>query len=104
MKPTISYLKDIKDFLFQERFELAKLRKSANWSAENLLKVLKSLKIRKSMDPVGFINELFKPTIAGSDVFNSLLITRNKVKDNCEIPEFVESSNISSIYDCTIYY
>ena len=45
MKPTISYLKDIKDFLFQERFELAKLRKSANWSAENLLKVLKSLKI-----------------------------------------------------------
>ena len=62
------------------------------------MKVLKSLKTKKTMDPVGLINELFKPPVAGRDVINSLLILSNKVRDEIEIPEFLELTDISSIY------
>jgi hypothetical protein len=98
MNPTIAYLKDLKEFLFEERIELSKLRKSTNWTEENLGNVLKSLKTKKSTDPVGLINELFKPAVAGCDVISSLMIMCNKVKDECEIPDFLQLSNISSIY------
>ena len=59
MKQGFSYLRELKDFLFSERYELAKLRKSDAWTEENLLSVLKSLKLRKSADPSRFINHLF---------------------------------------------
>ena len=65
------------------------------------MKVLKSLKTKKTMDPVGLINELFKPPVAGRDVINSLLILSNKVRDEIEIPEFLELTDISSIYKNT---
>ena len=98
MKENYSYLKVLKDNLFYERLELSKLRKSASWTEENLEKVLKSLKPKKSADPAGLINELFRPEVAGSDVNCSLLVLSNKAKDECEIPDFVQSTNISSIY------
>ena len=80
MNPNISYLRDLKEFLFRERFQLSKLRKSEEWTSENLLQVQKSLKMRKSADPSGLINELFKPGVAGLDVNKSLLLICNKVK------------------------
>ena len=36
--------------------------------------------------------------MAGSDLFQSLLMLCNKVKEECEIPKFMEWTNISSIY------
>ena len=98
MVPTFAHLKNLKNNLFYERLELSKWRKSERWSEDDLMRVLKSLKTKKSTDPVGLINELFKPQIAGSDVINSLLIFSNKVKDQCEIPSFFQLTNISSIY------
>ena len=98
MKENYSYLKVLKDNLFYERLELSKLRKSASWTEENLEKVLKSLKPKKSADPAGLINEHFRPEVAVSDVNCSLLVLSNKAKDECEIPDFVQSTNISSIY------
>ena len=62
------------------------------------MKVLKSLKTKKSADPAGLINELFKPLVAGSDVIESLLLLSNKVKDQCEIPSFLQLANITSGY------
>ena len=98
MKPNFAYLKDLKNNLFEERVKLSKLRKSGCWDEDSLMKVLKSLKTKKTMDPVGLINELFKPPVAGRDVINSLLILSNKVRDEIEIPEFLELTDISSIY------
>ena len=98
MIPAFAYLKNQKDTLFNERLKLSKLRKSVSWTEANLVTVLKSLKPKKSADPAGLINELFKPPIAGSDVINSLLILSNKVKDACEIPSFLQMTNISSIF------
>ena len=59
---------------------------------------MKQLKTNKATDPVGLINELFKPGVAGSDLFNSLLTLCNMVKIECKIPKFVELSNITSIF------
>ena len=98
MKPSFYYLRELKDFLFEERFKLSKLRKTPSWTEEDLWKVQKSLKLRKSADPVGLINELFKPGVAGCDLIKSLVLLSNKAKDECEIPDFVQLSNITSIY------
>ena len=98
MNENYHYLRVLKENLFEERIKLSKLRKSPCWSEDDLMKVLKSLKIKKSADPVGLINELFKPGVAGSDVISSLLLMSNKVKYECEIPDFAQLTNISSIY------
>ena len=89
MKPSFSYLKELKDFLFEERVELSKLRKSPFWTEDDLWKVQKSL---------GLINELFKPGVAGCDVIKSLLLMSNKAKDECDISDFLQLTNITSIY------
>ena len=88
----------MKNNLFDIRCERAKSRKSVNWSQLDLLKVLKGLKCNKAADPIGLVNELFKPGVAGSDLINSMLILCNNIKSQCQIPKFVELSNISSIY------
>ena len=98
MNANFHYLKELKENLFEERIKLSKMRKSPCWREDDLIKVLKSLKSKKSADPVGLINELFKPGVAGSDVISSLLLLSNKVKYECEIPDFVQLTNISSIY------
>ena len=98
MKPSFSYLRELKDYLFEDGVELSKLRKTPSWTEEDLWKVQKSLKLRKYADPVGLINELFKPGVAGCDLIKSLILLSNKSKDECEIPDFVQLSNITSIY------
>ena len=92
MKPNFSYLRVLKDYLFEERYELSKLRKSASWTEDNLGKVLKSLKLKKSTDPVGLINELFRPEVAGYDVINSLLLLSSKSKSerNTRFPATIQ--------------
>ena len=96
--PGYEELRDLKNNLFSMRFEIAKLRKSDNWSEPELMKVLKGLKSNKATDPVGLVYELFKPGVAGSDLLRSLLILCNKIKAQCQIPKFLELANISSLY------
>ena len=64
----------------------------------DLIKVLRELKLNKSRDPHGLINEIFKPGVIGNDLQNSILILMNKVKAQTAIPEFMEFANIVSIY------
>ena len=96
--PGFEKLKDLKNNLFQMRYEVAKTRKSEYWSDKQLSKVLKTLKCNKATDPVGLIYELFKPGVAGSDLLQSLLMLCNKVKASCQIPYFLELADISSLY------
>ena len=63
-----------------------------------MFKVLNSLKKNKSADSDGFIYELFRPETIGSDLFSSLLMFCNNVKNQLIIPEFVTFTNITSIY------
>ena len=98
MKPGYEQLRNLKENLFDARLKLAKIRKTENWKKSDLLKVTKQLKKNKAADPKGLISEIFQPNVAGSDLFESLLILCNKVKKECEIPSFLEWTNISSIY------
>ena len=61
-------------------------------------RVLKKLKVNKATDPVGLIRELFKPGVAGLDMVNSVFKLCNMIKYECKIPEFLELTNVTSIY------
>ena len=98
IKPDYAQLKDLKDGLFDLRLKLATLRTTRSWTETDLLKVTKQLKCNKAADPKGLVCELFKPGVAGSDLFQSLLMLCNMVKDECQIPAFMEWTNISSIF------
>ena len=62
MKPELMDMFNQKMELFDIRLEVSKNIKSDNWSEEDLVKVLKSLKKSKSADSSGLIYELFRPT------------------------------------------
>ena len=54
--------------------------KTPDWSENDILKVLRSLKNGKCRDPLGLINEIFKPPIAGRDLVKSITLMMNKIK------------------------
>ena len=98
IRPDYAQLKDLKNGLFEIRNKLSKIRKTESWSQNELSKVLEQLKTNKAADPKGLISEIFKPGVAGADLTQSLLILCNKVKEECQLPAFLEWTNISSIY------
>ena len=91
-------MKILKETLFDLRLQLCKTRKSEPWSESSLEKVSKSLKKNKARDPLGLINELFKPGVIGNDLKKSLLSLFNEIKEKCYLPDFVQWANITSIY------
>ena len=84
--------------LLEKRLLITKDIKSADWSEEDVMRTLKSLKNGKCKDPLGLVNEIFKPPIAGTDMVQSLLIMMNKIKNQVKIPEIFRLKNISAIY------
>ena len=91
-------MKEHKEYLFNLRLKLSKIRKSADWTPSDMKKVMKKLKVNKATEPVGLVNELFKPGVAGSDVVDSVLTLCNMIKYEYRIPVFMELTNITSIY------
>ena len=81
MKPELSRMYDLKMQLFNLRLQVSQNLKSKKWTKENLLQVLKILKKNKSADPHGLIYILFRPEVIGSDLFTSLLMFCNSVKE-----------------------
>ena len=72
--------------------------KSHDWLEEDVIDVLKSLKNNKCRDPLGLINEIFKPPVAGNDLIKSLTILMNSVKNQLKVPNLFRMKNISTIY------
>ena len=98
MKPELLEMYKLKMNLFKMRLEVSKNVKTEKWTSENLLNVLKGLKKNKSADPNGLIYELFRPEIIGTDLFASLLMLCNNVKDQLLIPQFMTLTDITSIF------
>ena len=88
----------LKEQLCKLRLEFTNMNKSPPWTKLQLLKVLSSLKNNKSRDPLGIVNELFKPGVAGDKLISSLLIMFNRIKIEMIFPEFMRLANICSIY------
>ena len=95
--PNLIHLQRLKEMLCNKRINLAKHMKSAPWTKQQFKKVLNSLKNGKCRDPKGFINELFKPGVAGEDLKSSLLHMLNKAKDSLIIPEMIKIVNVAMI-------
>ena len=72
--------------------------KSPDWTINQLVKVLKSLKNNKSADHFGMVYELFKPGLIGKDLLQSLLILCNEIKNQQKIPKFLKYTDITSFY------
>ena len=98
MNPELFSMYDIKMQLFNLRLQVSQNIKSKKWTEENLIKVLRSLKKNKSADPHGLIYELFRPEVIGSDLFTSLLMLCNSVKEQLLIPHFLTFTDVTSIY------
>ena len=84
--------------LLEKRLLITRDIKSSDWSEEDIINTLKSLKNGKCKDPLGLINEIFKPPVAGSDMIQSLLLMMNKIKNELKVPEIFRLKNISAIY------
>ena len=65
---------------------------------DELEDVIKFLKTKKSRNPYGLINELFKPNAAGDDLKTALLIMMNRIKKEQIFPEQLEQCTLSSIF------
>ena len=87
-----------KEYLWKLRFEQLKDNKTVEWSSKELRKSLLDLKVNKSRDHNGLINELFKPPVIGVKLENALLRLVNGMKRKYFIPQKVQLANISTIY------
>jgi hypothetical protein len=63
-----------------------------------LKRVLKNLKNNKSRDPQGYINEIFKLNVSGSNLREGLLLLANGVKSELKFPAFMQLANLTTIY------
>ena len=79
-------IRDLKNELWELRFEYLKEKPTASWTLEDLERATKTLKNNQSRDPNGMISELFKPKIAGKDLKKAILDLMNMILSTFEIP------------------
>ena len=73
IRPDLGDLKLRRDKIFDLQIRLSEKNKSIKWNMSDLDTALKCLKNGKSRDPSGFVNEIFKPGVIGTDLQNSML-------------------------------
>ena len=73
------------------------MKKSEEWTEDELDMALRDLKNNKSRDFDGFANELFKSGVIGSDLKKSLLILFNNLKKENKIPQFMNFANVTTV-------
>ena len=96
--PEYRSLQLMKESLFEMRFEIASLKKSDNWSPDQIRQICKTLHNSKARDEIGLIYELFKPPYAGPDIYQSLSKMFNGMKNELKVPEFFKKMSITSFY------
>ena len=88
----------MKTELWEMVLEECKLRKSEPWSMSELDPVLKNLKTNKTRDPLGLINEIFKPGCIGQGLKQAVLSLLNQSRSGFDLPEMMQLANITSIW------
>ena len=97
VRPDLGDLEERRDVIFDLHLKLAEETPSSPWKMEDLQKALSDLKTNKSRDHAGYVNELFKNNIIGTDLKLSLLIMCNKLKMQKMIPSFMQYANITTV-------
>ena len=101
-RPTINEdykeLHDLQSELLQKRMMASKHVQTPDWTEDDVVKVLRSLKRGKAKDPHYMINELFMPPVAGPDLVKSVTKMMNIIKQDRNIPEQFRYKNISAVW------
>ena len=97
LRSDMSHLKIKKKRIFQMKLKLAEKNKSKLWTMADLELALRDLKTNKSRDPEGFINEIFKNDVIGTNLKESMLLMFNALKKEKMIPKFMNKSYITTI-------
>ena len=79
------------------KMKLSKFQKSPPWTMEDLEAALSHLKNNKSRDYEGYVNEIFKNDVIGSDLKKSLLVMFNSLKKENLIPLFMNFANVTTV-------
>ena len=74
MKDGLEHMKNSKEELCRLRVNAAMNNKSPPWTMDELEIVLNGLKNYKARDPLGYVNELFDPDVAGKDLKVAILM------------------------------
>ena len=91
-------IKRHKDELFELKMKIASDNRSKPWNMKELETVLNKLKEGKSRDPNGWVRDLFKNEVAGTQLKISLLMLMNKMKSEKYIPDFIRNADVTTIY------
>ena len=68
IKEGLSLRKVQREQLFEQQLKEAQTNTTPDWTVDDVNTALKQLKNNKSIDPLGYSNELFKPENAGPDL------------------------------------
>ena len=98
MRPEYNNIFQLKNQLWKLRLEQCLESKTMKWTLKDLRTVLKSLKNNKCRDPLGMVNEIFKPGVIGEKMELAILSLMNSVKEEVLMPYPLALANISSIY------
>ena len=98
IKERYQSIRDLKNELWEIRFQLLKEKPSLRWSLADLEKALKTLKNNQARDPNGMISEIFKSNNAGKDLKKAVLDLMNMVLESLQIPKYMQLADISSIF------
>ena len=80
LRPDLKGLKKRKKMIFKMKIKLAQVKSSPDWTMSDLDKALANLKNNKSRDAEGYINEIFKSGVIGTDLKKSLIVMLNRLK------------------------
>ena len=83
--------------IFKSKLKWVSLNKSKPWAMQNSNEALADLKIGRSRDPEGLINEIFKNNVIGVDLKKPLLSMFNSLKKNQKIPKFMNLANVTTV-------
>ena len=87
----------IRKQILKTKLKLSSQKKTEPFNMEDLDTVLKAIQTNKAQDPEGISRIIFKNSVIGSDLKESLLILFNKLKSEGKIPEFMRKAVVTTI-------
>ena len=96
-RPDLGALEIRKNEIFNLQLKQVEESITKPWKMKDLDRALADLKNKKSRDHAGYINEIFKEGVIGTDLKKSLLTMFNKMKVQNIIPEFMKITNLTTV-------
>lgn len=97
IRPDLGDIRNRKNEIFKLHLKLTVDISTNPWTLKDLERALASLKNNKARDPAGYVNEIFKEEIIGTDLKNSILIMMDKIKTKKNIPDFMRITNLTTV-------